>query len=127
MANQLSSLNIPLVTLPVGVRTFGPGSIPDADVSITLAIDRTVASGLNSLTSASTLAVTVDQSNDGGTTWQNLSGASWTGGPQTDKHLNPRTQEVLLTELNPGTSRKVRATVTVGGTSIAVSGSLATA
>lgn len=122
-----STLTIPQVTLPVGARTFGPGNVPDADVSITLTIDRTVAGGLNSLTSASTLAVTVDQSNDGGTTWANLSGAAWTGGIQTDKHGVTRTAEVMLTELNPGTSRKVRATVTVGGTSIVVDGSVATA
>jgi len=123
----MATLTIPQITLAVGSRTFGPGNAADAEASITLTIDRTVTGGLNSLTGASVLDIAVDQSNDGGTTWHNLAGAEWTGGIQLDKHGNTRTQEQLFTTLNPGTSRKVRASTTVSGTSIAIAGTVVTA
>lgn len=123
----MATLDIPQVTLEVGSETFGPASADDADVNITVTIDRTPDGGLNSLTPDSALSVAVDQSDDRGETWQNLAGASgWTGGEQFDKHHNVRTQEQLFTTLNPGTSRLFRAVVTAAGTAIAIDGSVTT-
>lgn len=117
---------IPLTTLQIGATDFGPAAAADSESSILLTIDRTVTGGLNSLTSASELDVYTYQSNDGGATWHGLAGGGWTGGIQLTKTGQTRTAETLLTELNPGTSRLVKATVTVSGTAIAVAGSLTT-
>lgn len=122
-----TTFSIPLVTLPVGSRTFGPGPAADSESSITLNVDRTVAGGLNSLTTASGLTVDVQQSNDGGTTWLDLGGWTAVGGSFTNAHGNPVNTSTGTWELQPGTSRQVRATVTVSGTSIAVAGSIVTA
>ena len=120
-----TTLTIPLTTLPVGTQHLGPSHPPDTESQIVLTIDRTVAGGLNSLTPASVLQVTVDQSSDGGTTWQFIAGTTWAGGIIL-LHGNPFTTVELVTGLLPGTSRQLRATVTVTGTPIAVAGTLVT-
>lgn len=135
-----STFPIPLTTLPVGSRVFGPATIPDADTAVTLTVDRTVTGGLNSLTTASHLAVLAEMSTDGGVTWHATDTGSpgtataWTaeGGPLTriDKVTGlpvTVTASAGTWPLFPGTSRRLRATITVSGpSSIAVAGSIAT-
>lgn len=124
-----STFSIPLVTLAAGAHSFGPASVPDSDSTITLVIDRTVTNGFNSQPGTTQAAVQVDQSGDGGTTWQPLAGMGpIIGGSFTsDKTGLAKTQERLFTEFNPGTGRVARATVTVSGSSVAVAGTLTTA
>lgn len=127
-----STFNIPATSIPVGTTTFGPASVPDADNGVSLIIDRTASkgnvNGFNSLTSATQMNVQIDQSNDGGNTWQNLAamGPIIGGIFTTDKTgtTTTVTQERLSTEFNPGTGRVVRAVVTGSGTSVAISGSI---
>jgi hypothetical protein len=114
-----STLTIPLLTLPVGVRDFGPANVADAETMILLTIDRTVAGGLNSLTSATGVHVDVMSSSDGGTTWELRVGGTMPGGT-----LGP--VSTLQVDLEPGTSRKLKATVTVSGSPVAVAGTLVT-
>lgn len=122
-----TTLTIPLTTLPVGTRNLGPSHPADAESQILLTIDRTVTGGLNSLTSASRLSAGVDQSNDGGVTWQSVAGFNDAGGTILGKTGQPVTQNTMQTWLIPGASRQLRATVTVTGPSaIAVAGSLVT-
>lgn len=136
-----TTTNIPLTTLPAGSRQFGPHTAADAEASITLTIDRTVAGGLNALTAASQIAVLVEMSADGGVTWhatdtdQPGTATSWatTGGALTriDKVTGlpvTVTASSGTWPLFPGTSRRLRATVTVSGpSSVAVAGSFVTA
>jgi hypothetical protein len=131
-----SSFPIPQTSLQPGSRTFGPATIPDADSQVTLAVDRTVAGGLNSLTAASTLSMTAEMSSDGGVTWHAVdTGAAGTqtawsaeGGTFTNSHTGlPITVSSGTWPLFPGAGRRLRATVTVAGPSaITVAGSIAT-
>jgi hypothetical protein len=124
------SFSIPLTVLPVGSRTFGPATVPNPDSSVTMSIDRTAAGGLGSLTAASTLEMAAEMSTDGGTTWHavdtNLPGTHtmWgTEGGPAESAASAGTWPLF-----PATGRRVRATVTVAGSSsIAVAGSIATA
>lgn len=121
-----TTFNIPLTTLPVGSDTFGPSHPADSEASVTLTIDRTVAGGLNSLTSASTLGVDLQESLDGGVSWQDLGDFTTPGGVFIYKTGSTATVSVGRWNLIPGTSRQLRATITVSGTSIAVAGSIVT-
>ena len=121
-----TTFTIPLTTLPVGTLELGPSTAADAETSIGLTIDRTVTGGLNSLTSATSVDIQVAQSNVGGTTWQPLVETIWQGGLQPAKGGGNLASDTMFTQLNPGTSRKLRAQVTVSGSSVAVAGSLVT-
>lgn len=124
-----SSLNIPRTVLAAGVRNFpasGGVSVPDADVSILLSIDRTTNGGLNSAAVTTTLEIETYQSGDAGATWQNLAAATAAGGIYTSNHGTQLNTFDVLTTLNPGTSRLVRAVTTVTGASVAVAGTLST-
>lgn len=120
-----TTFTIPLITLPVGSRTFGPSNAANSETSITLTVDRTVTGGLNSLTTASILGADVQQSNDGGTTWFDLGGWTAGGGVFTIRGAQVNSS-VGIWDLQPGTSRQLRATVTVTGTSIAIAGTIVT-
>lgn len=137
----MTTTNIPLTTLPVGSRQFGPHTAADSETSITLAVDRTVAGGLNALTTASQLAILVEMSTDGGTTWhatdtdQQGTETAWTAAGGTLTRIDKTTGLPVTVAVSsgtwplfPGTSRRLRATITVSGpSSIAVAGSLVTA
>jgi hypothetical protein len=123
-----TTFTIPLVTLPVGARQFGPTHPADTEGAIVLTIDRTVTAGLNSLAADSTITTDVEQSNDGGASWQDLGGTVFPGGlyfsAKTGANAAASTGRWNLI---PGTSRQLRATVTVSGpASIAVAGTIVT-
>lgn len=129
----MPTTTIPTTTLQIGVRDFGPANIADADTSITLTIDRTVANGLNA-TPATHLSIEAKVSLDGGVTWTLAAGAGIEGG-QLAMPPPPRgpggfyTTNVLRVGLDqfPGTGRRIKATLTVSGASVAVAGTLTTA
>jgi len=135
----MTTFPILLTTLPVGSQIFGPVTVSDADSSIKLTIDRTVVAGLNAATSDTTVTAAAQMSLDGGTTWQATDSdqpgtiTQWTaiGGPitYTDKqgvsHIYTESSGTWF--LFPGTSRKLRATITVAGPlALAVAGSIIT-
>jgi hypothetical protein len=122
----VTTLTIPLTTLPVGPLNFGPSNVADAESHIVLSIDRTVPGGLNSLTAASQIETDIQQSNDGGATWFFISGGAITGGVFIDKHGATLGTAQQYTDLLPGTSRRLRASCNVLGTPIAVAGTLVT-
>ena len=120
------TVTIPLTTLTVGGHDFGPATAPDGDSLITINIDRTVVNGLNAQPATTQITLESFQSNDGGVTWQNLAVNTVTGGLLPAKGGGSVLTDQLGTTLNPGTGRRVRATVTVAGSGVAVAGSLVT-
>ena len=129
----MSTTQIPLTTLPIGIRDFGPANIADTDTSITLMIDRTVTNGLNA-TPTARLSIAAMVSLDGGVTWTLAAGATIEGGqlPQSPPPKGPGgfyTENVLRVGLDqfPGVGRRIKATLTVSGSSVAVAGTLTTA
>lgn len=127
------TITIPTTSLPPGTYPFpaaGGQSLPDGDSSATITIDRTVASGLNSVTSAVVVTMEVDQSNDGGTTWEMLAFTTCAGGSYTTKAggtAGPLNSNYVQMSFVPGTGRKVRGVVTVTGGTVALGGTLVTA
>jgi len=123
----LHSVTIPSTTLPVGARDFGPANLNDNDTHISLTIDRTVSGGLDA-TPAARIEIEAWQSNDGGVTWVLIVGGNLPGGPQfsVDKQgvQHPYTTGVVGNDLMPGTGRRIKATLTVTGSSVTVQGSL---
>lgn len=117
------TLNIPLTTLPAGTFEFGPASIADADSLAVLMIDRTVANGFNSKTVATTCQIGIYQSNDAGTTWNLLASAGFNGGISSN-HAGQINVSGIGVQFWPGTGRLARAEVIIGGTSVAIQGSL---
>jgi hypothetical protein len=123
----MTTFTFPRVVVPLGSTDLGPANAADSERGLVLTIDRTVAGGLNSLTGASALAITIWQSDDGGTVFYELGGGGFAGGPLLNKQGGTRLTESLSTQLNPGgTGRKLKMTVTAAGTPIAVAGTLAT-
>lgn len=125
------TLTIPLTTLNDGTRNFGPSAVADTDVQSVLTLDRTVTGGLNTLTAATTVEVSVDQSNDGGSTWFPLADAIFIGGliPAEPPPKGPGGNAAISglgVRFAPGTGRRTRATVTTSGGPVAVQGTLTT-
>jgi hypothetical protein len=118
------TFNIPLVTVNLGTSTFGPTNLADTDTLATLTIDRTVTNGgvqgFNGQPATTTARISVEQSNDGGVTWQELASAGFAGG------TSPKgfTTSGVSVHLWPGTSRQGRAIVTISGAPVAVQGTL---
>jgi hypothetical protein len=130
-----ATTNFGPLTLPTGARTFGPHLAANSDTAIRLTVDRTLTGGLNALTASSTIEVNVELSDDGGATWhatdtdQAGTKTAWTtaGGIFTDRFGQVATVSGGAWFLFPGTSRQLRATITVAGPSpIAVAGSIVT-
>ena len=120
-----TTIPIPLTTLPVGSTTFGPVTV-SALTAITLTVDRTVAGGLNSLTSASVLTISFDDSHDNGVTWTNRGITHSIGGTILHNGV-ARTSDTSGVSFDDAGAVQVRAVVTVSGpSSIAVAGSLTT-
>jgi hypothetical protein len=126
----MATTTIPKVTLAVGAHPLPNGggvSIADGLTQAVITIDRTATpSGLNSLTSSSVLEIDIEQSNDGGTTWDQLTDVTVPGGVIV---IHGQQQNVagVGVMFAPGTSRMVRSVVTVSGpSSITVQGTLVT-
>lgn len=128
----MPTTTIPTITLQVGTREFGPANVSDADSSIVLTIDRTVANGLNA-TSATHLQVDAMVSLDGGSTWTVVAGFGTPGGqiPMAPPPKGPGgfyTQNQLVVGLDqfPGTGRRIKAVTNVSGASVAIAGTVTT-
>jgi hypothetical protein len=117
------TLNIPLTTLPIGTRVFGPASVADSDSLAVLSIDHTVANGFNSKTTATTCQISVHQSNDAGATWFAIASGGFPGGVSSN-HAGQVNLSSVIIQFWPGTGRLTRAEVIIGGTSVAIQGSL---
>jgi hypothetical protein len=63
-----------------GPQTFNFSNTPPGANDALVTIDRTVTGGLNSLTNADTLTISIDRSPDGGTTWIPAAGITCIGG-----------------------------------------------
>jgi hypothetical protein len=116
------TLTIPQTTLAVGQRTFGPFSI-GANSQAVINIDRTLAGGLNSLTTNSVLDVTVQSSPDAGTTWTNEAEATFPGGVFSDRHGQVNTNILTVNGLDGGRNSARVITVVTGPSSIRIAGS----
>lgn len=120
------TVTIPSTVLSNGVRTFGPANVADADTEAVLSIDRTVAGGFNSLTGTTTVEMTVEQSNDSGTTWFLIVDGIISGGlfPAPKGAPGNATTAGVGAFYAPGTGRQVRAKMTTAGGPVTVQGSL---
>jgi hypothetical protein len=119
------NLSIPLTTLQVGVREFGPATMANADSKIVMTIDRTVANGLTA-TPAARIDLNVMVSHDAGANWVSVAQTSYSGGSHLDRLGAVRTQDVLQIGFGPEVNRRLKAVLTVSGSSVAVAGTLAT-
>ena len=119
------TLTIPLTTVAVGTRTFGPANLADTDTLVVLTIDRTVTGGFNSQPASTTARISIEQSNDGGSTWNELAATTFIGGVFTMHGGLPVNSNDVGVFLLPGTGRRGRAVVTITGAAVAVAGSLA--
>jgi hypothetical protein len=117
------TLNIPLATLQAGPHDFGPILIADTDTLAILTVDRTPANGFNSKTPATTCTISIQQSNDNGTTWNEIGSAGFVGGISSN-HAGQINSNFVGMHFWPGTGRLARAEVVIGGSSVAVQGSL---
>jgi hypothetical protein len=115
------TLTIPKINLAVGQRTFGPFSIGNNSQAV-ITLDRTVAGGLNSLTSASVLDVTVQSSPDAGVTWTNEAEATFPGGVYSDRHGQVNTNILTVNGLDGGRNSARVVTVVTGPSSIRIAG-----
>lgn len=121
--------NIPLTTLAVGPHTFpasGGMAVADSDTLVRLSIDRTVVNGFNTQPATTTALIYTYQSSDGGTTWKWIAGDQITGGIYSSAKTGQENTDYVEVNLDPGTGRLVKATVTVSGAAVAVAGSLIT-
>lgn len=116
------TLNVPHVTLPVGAHVYGPATLTAAHRSVAIVLDRTIASGLDA-TPAATLNLMVELSFDGGATWGHLVDATIPGGVQlTTGGAQATTADVTVSL--PGVTAQARATVTVIGAPVSVTGTV---
>lgn len=123
------TLTIALAILQPGSFTFGPAPLADTDSIVTLTISRDVTSGgtsgFNGQPAAVTAVISIDQSADGGETWEEIAFATIVGGTYTIHGGLPKNTDDVGTYLRPGTGRQGRATVVLTGAPVAVQGSLA--
>lgn len=118
-----TTITIPTIALQVGATTFGPRNMAK-EHTVVLTIDRTVASGLNSLDATTLLEVDVNTSADG-TTWANEASFTTVGGTINDKHGIPVGANVLTIEGLGGQGNHVEVVATVGGGSpVTVAGTI---
>lgn len=117
------TITIPLTTLAVGQHTYGPLTLADTDTLVLLTIDRTPANGFNSQPATTSASIAIEQSLDGGTSWQQLTAGTFSGGVIVRRGQELDTNDVGVFPL-PGTGRQMRAQVVVSGSSVAVQGSL---
>lgn len=112
------TLTINSTSFTVGQTIVGPlnvGNNSRADI----VTDRTVAGGMNLLTSASTVAVLIQTSSDTGATWRDLCGATWVGGIITNRLGQLNADKLGTGDIDAAVNR-VRVLVTVTGPSSVV-------
>ena len=127
----MGTLTIPLTTLPTGDTVFGPVTVASTITQAQATIDRTVAGGMNSNTSATTITYRHEFSTDGGTTFPYVGRAGpFPGGTILDPDTGqPVTADGFGVSLPPqagATQRQARLRTTVVGGPVAVSGTLIT-
>lgn len=114
---------IPLVTLPVGPLTVGPSTLAAGFAQAAITVDRTVANGLNSKTTDTTIQAEIQQSDDNGATWTTIAVSQTQGGISSNHNgqINIYPIQVSLS----GAACQMQALLTIGGTPVAVAGTLA--
>lgn len=118
----MPTLTIPTTTLPVGVTTLGPVNVGN-NSRAGITVDRTIAGGLNSVSTSSSIQVLIQTSIDG-VTWNDLCGATWPGGIWVTGHGQVNTSSISTGDVDAAVTKvKVIATVT-GPSSIAVAGTI---
>lgn len=121
-----TSTTIPAATLTAGSYTYGPTTADLSDSMISATLDRTPTGGLNDdVAGATTVAVQLAVSEDGGTTWVPLGASEFGGGVDLDKFGNPFLMSGVASGLpDTGVARQIQATLVVTGPDVAVVGSL---
>lgn len=79
-----------------GQHTFSLQATTQVWTNALVTIDRTVSGGLNSLTTANTLSISIDYSPDGGTTWVNAAGLTLVGGAAVTKGVTPTEDDLAI-------------------------------
>jgi len=117
----MANITLPVnTTIAVGTHTFGPVTLADSThTEATLTIDRTTASGFNSLDDTTVVTFEMDYSSDGGTTWTVIATQTVVGGTFITK--GGVTESISVISFGIGSpfasGTQVRATVTVTGPS----------
>jgi hypothetical protein len=124
-----TTVPIPLTTLTVGSRDFGPTPVDDTVQGAVITIDRTVTNGgvqgLNGQPATTVIEAQTWESDDGGVNWLFRAAATFVGGVYaSNKAGDPYTFSDLRVGLNSVTGRRVKATIIVSGANVAVAGSL---
>ena len=115
--------NIPN-TLLSGTQTFTFNNTTQQWANATITIDRTVASGLNSLTSADTLQIVFQYSPDGGTTWNGIGGSTLQGGTITVKGVTLATDTLSVGQGQPFPSGTGFRVTTTASSSVRIAGTV---
>lgn len=117
-----TTVAFPLANYPNGTQTSSAVAVDDAATMLTFSIQRcTTATPTIWPNSSTTLSINVEQSNDGGSTWQPNCSFTSAGGIVSVKGVEQSTS-YLQTNLFPGTNRKLRATATIAGGPLRSSG-----
>jgi hypothetical protein len=120
-----TTVPIPLITLQVGTREFGPASVDDTVEHVTLTVDRSVAGGLNSQPATTTLEIGVWQSDNNGASWEFRASAGLTGGLYPRNVAgDPYLESSVQVNLTPASGRRVKAVTDTTGAAVAIAGSL---
>lgn len=126
----MATVNIPLVTFPVGTRVFGPVSIPSGIAQATITLSRSAgAHPLDGAPADTEVQIDIQISYDGGASWALLASVSDFGAPRLFKDGTPVTSLSVGASLPPqqAVARQVQAAVTVtGSTQVSVDGTLVT-
>ena len=121
----MPTLTIPLVSLPVGQTATGSLTVGSNTQAI-VTLDKTVAGGMNSLTAASSMDITIQSSPDG-TTWNDeIKDTGIACGPIIDFRtgLAYTSWNLSVTGLDPAAIRVRAVVVVTGPAAIAVAGTI---
>lgn len=110
--------------LLTGVQTFTFLNTAQQWANAQVTIDRTVASGLNSLTSGDTLGLAFDYSPDGGTAWRNIGGSTLQGGTIVTKGVTLTTDSLAIGQGVPFPSGTGFRITTTASTPVRIAGTV---
>jgi hypothetical protein len=109
------TLVIPLANYPTGPLTTPAVSLPDDVSIINITLQRCTSLAPTVWpNSSTTLALSVEQSNNGGTTWVPVAGVMCGGGIRQSEDGGELSEQYIKTAVFPGVSRKFRATAVIG-------------